>query len=362
VADDVFAKDMEEHAQQYDVVHQYTTVLRGFSANLDDDELLEVRSNPLIDFVEKDTIMSIDQSCSVPVSVGSWGLTRIAQQAKINPNNLYTYPTSAGEGTTLYVVDTGVYLEHNDFLTGRATLGFKADNTWPSRDSHGHGTHVASTAAGNAYGVARKAAIVAVMVLGPDGTGSTSGVIGGVDYSVSSAVSKNEKAVINMSLGGAFSALLNSAVNNAVASGVVVVVAAGNENQDACRVSPASADAAVTVGATTQSSGAKDKDIRASYSNYGSCLDVFGPGSLITAAWIGTPTSTNTISGTSMASPHVAGIALLLRAQHPTDSATTISNTIIARGTTGLIDLACVGATSCVNSPNIMSWNGCDQG
>jgi len=360
VSDEDFAKDLAVQAELYDVKHQYTTVLRGFAANLDDDELVEVRSNPLVDYIEKDTIMSLN-ACVTPVSVGSWGLTRIAQQKVINPNNLYTYPDTAGAGTVLYVIDTGVYTQHNDFSTGRATLGWKADNTWPGEDSHGHGTHVASTAAGNAYGVARKAKIVGVMVLGPDGRGSNAGVMGGIDYAVSQAISKGEKAVINMSLGGSFSATLNDAVNTAFSLGVVVVVAAGNENQDACLVSPASADKAVTVGATTQTP-TKDGDQRASYSNYGSCVDVFAPGSLITAAWIGSATATNTISGTSMASPHVAGIALLLRGERPTDTPTAISESIVKTGTTNVINLACSAGTSCINSPNIMGWNGCIQG
>jgi len=274
-------------------------------------------------------------------------------------DGFYSYPTTAGTGVVVYVVDTGVYLQHTDF-DGRATFGWKAEASWSDEDRNGHGTHVASTSAGKAYGVARSAAIVAVKVLGDNGSGTFAGVVGGVDWVVGQYLADGKLAVINMSLGGGYSAALNDACDSAVVNNVVVVVAAGNENSDACNSSPASADDVLSVGSTDI--GVADDDVRSYFSNYGPCVDIFGPGSDITAAWIGTPTSVRTISGTSMASPHVAGIAALLRSDLPQNSAEDIQKGVVATATPDVINLQCPPSGTCRQSPNLMAWNGCLKG
>jgi len=357
VSADVFEQDLLFASQQFDVVHQYRTVLKGFAANLDETELAIVRSNDLISHVEHDQVMKAS-ACSPPSDVFSWGLTRISQQDTVRPDDKYTFPTSAGEGVTAYVIDTGVYVSNVDF-EGRATFGWKADNKWTDADANGHGTHVSSTVAGVLYGVARKAKIVGVKVLGDDGRGSNTGVIAGVDWAVSQILAGKQVGVINMSLGGGFSSALNMAVNAAVAEGVVVVVAAGNENVDACSSSPASATDVITVGATEQGSSPGNKDWRSLFSNFGKCLDVFAPGTSITAAWIGGTTATRTISGTSMASPHVAGIAALLRGGSPSVNAKQIIHLLLNTATDHVIDLDCSTGTTCAHSPNKLAWNGC---
>jgi subtilisin family serine protease len=299
-------------------------------------------------------------ACSTPSSAGSWGLTRISQQKAVNPDGRYTFPDAAGKGVTVYVVDTGVYVDNVDF-EGRATFGWKYEASWSSTDANGHGTHVASTVAGKFYGVAREAKIVGVKVLGDNGSGTNTGVIAGIDWAVSSILSLGQTGVINMSLGGGLSTALNAAVNAAVADNVVVVVAAGNENANACGGSPSSAADAITVGATEQDI---TKDWRSVFSNYGTCVNIFAPGTSITAAWIGGTTAINTISGTSMASPHVAGVAALLRSENPSSAAKTIATLMQHGATSGNIDMDCNGAkdrNACSASPNVFLWNGCSH-
>ncbi len=207
---------------------------------------------------------------------------------------------------TAYIIDTGIRFSHNEF-GGRAVSGFDAVDGGSADDCHGHGTHVAGTVGGTTYGVAKGVALVAVRVLDCSGSGSTSGVIAGVNWVTSNHTAK---AVANMSLGGSPSTSLDTAVTNSIASGVVYAIAAGNSNRDACKFSPARTPNAITVGATTST------DARASYSNKGTCLDLFAPGSSITSAWYTGNTATNTISGTSMATPHVAGVAALYLQGH----------------------------------------------
>lgn len=238
---------------------------------------------------------------------------------------------------TVYIIDTGIYVEHNDFA-GRATFGFKAERSWSETDKHGHGTHVSSTIVGEKFGVARKAHAVAVKVLGDNGSGSNSGVVAGVDWVVSQYKANKKPSVINMSLGGSTSVILNAAVDAAFEAGIVVVVAAGNEDYDACDGSPSGASQVITVGSTEKgkfilkilrfflknsninlfiAKSPSSPDVRSYFSNWGPCVDVFAPGTGITAAWIGRPDATNTISGTSMASPHVAGVATLHLGENP---------------------------------------------
>lgn len=231
--------------------------------------------------------------------VPSWGLDRIDLQTN-TPDRTYKYATS-GSGVTIYVVDTGVNLSHSD-LAGRVSTGFSAINDGRGADDcNGHGTHVAGTAAGSSYGVAKSAKVVPVRVLNCTGSGYISDIISGINWIISTH--PGGAAVINLSIGGGYSAVLNSAITDAANRGFTVVAAAGNSSADACNFSPVSAAGVIGVGASTSS------DSFASYSNFGSCVDVVAPGSSITSAWIGSSSASNTISGTSMASPHAAGLA-----------------------------------------------------
>jgi len=350
-------KELSFATENFEVMHKYTKVIRGFSARLTDEQLAAVRANPLVKEVEVNSevhaVETFQAACSTPVSVQSWGLTRISQEA-LDLNGKYTYPSAAGKDIVAYIIDTGIYIEHDDFA-GRATFGFKAQASWSSTDANGHGTHVASTVLGKAYGVARAATAVAVKVLGDNGSGDNAGVIAGVEFAVQDALKTKKKSVINMSLGGGYSSITNAAVNTAVAEGLVVAVAAGNSDLDACTSSPASAQDVLTVGSTDVG---VNQDIRSYFSNWGTCLDVFAPGSDITAAWIGGKTATNTISGTSMASPHVAGIAALYWGESPSSSNHDIQAQIVGDASENLIDFQC-RTSACTRSPNLLVFNGC---
>jgi subtilisin family serine protease len=334
----------------------YEHVFTGFAANLTAVQITALRQNPSINFIEQDQIVRAT-ACSPRVAVTSWGLTRISERTKMSLDGFYTYPTTAGSGVTAYVIDTGIYVDHNDF-GGRASFGWKADNSWSNSDGNGHGTHVTGTIIGATYGIARAAKAVAVKVLGDDGSGTNSGVLAGVNWVISQYNNAKKPSVINMSLGGGISTALNLAVDAAVDSGIVVAVAAGNSNTNACSSSPASASRVISVGSTDV--GISNTDVRSYFSNYGDCVKVFAPGSDITSAWIGSKTAKNTISGTSMASPHVAGIAALKLGDNPTGKAIDIQNSIIAGATNGVIQLQCSN-TACNKSPNLLAWNGCTK-
>jgi len=288
--------------------HTYRTALKGFAVSgLPDAAVEALRRNPRVAFVERDGIVTADGS-GVEAPTPSWGLDRIdaGAAAAVALNNSYTYPND-GTGVTAYIIDTGINRTHSDF-TGRILTGTDFVDGGTPDDCNGHGTHVAGTVGGTQYGVAKNVRIVSVRVLNCQGSGSTSDVIAGIDWVATNAI---KPAVANMSLGGGFWQALNDAVKGAVAKGVTFAVAAGNSTADACGSSPSSELTAITVGATTSS------DAIASYSNYGTCVDINAPGSGITSDWAGTSTATNTISGTSMASPHVAGAAALYLAANP---------------------------------------------
>jgi len=356
IADDHFAAELAHATENYEVLYQYQHALKGYAARLTSEQLKEVRQSQVVSWVEEDALAHA-LACSPRHPVNSWGLTRIAE-AKMSLDGHYSFPTTAGTGTIAYVLDTGIYIQHTDFA-GRATFGWKAEPGWSETDGNGHGTHVASTIVGVAYGVARSARTIAVKVLGDNGSGSWAGVIGGVDWTIGKYVGDKIPGVINMSLGGGFNAAVNAAVDAAVNAGIVTVVAAGNSNNDACGLSPAGADEVLTVGATDV--GVTETDIRSYFSSYGPCLEVFAPGSDITAAWIGSPTAVRTISGTSMASPHVAGVACLMRGEVPTAPAKDIQNSLIGSATQGEINLGCPPSGTCNQSPNLMVWNGCTK-
>jgi len=344
------------------ILHTYTTVLKGFSAVLTPAQLLQIRQNPFVSYVEVDSVVKaskVEQGSCISQTQGSWGQTRIAEE-QLNLDGTYSASSTAGEGVTAYVVDTGIYVHNVDF-DGRAHFGFKAMAAWSNTDNNGHGTHVASTVGGKTYGVAKKVTLYAVKVLGDNGQGTDSGVIAGVDWVASNYTKGGKKpSTANLSLGGGKSLVLNAAVNEAVLLGITFVVAAGNSNDNACDYSPSSASSAITVGSTDVGAGLNGEvDIRSYFSNYGSCLNVFGPGSLIKAAWIGTPTATNTISGTSMASPHVCGIVALLLADNPKLTPNQLRNTIVGDANPNMIDLKCGTNPICKESPNLLAYNGC---
>jgi hypothetical protein len=250
----------------------------------------------------------------------------------------YTYPSTSASNVTAYIIDTVININHQDF-GGRASFGFNAIDDGYSTDCNGHGTHVAGTVGGTKYGVAKDVKLVAVRVLDCGGYGTTEEVIAGIDYVTSQASSSDGPAVANMSLGGPADQPLDDAVAASIAAGVTYVVAAGNEADNACAYSPARASAAITVGATDR------VDLRAGFSNYGSCLDIFAPGVGITSAYIGSTTATATLNGTSMAAPHVAGAAALLLAQHPTWTPRQVRDSIVTTGISGAV----VGPTGSID-------------
>lgn len=313
---------------------EYRRVLNGFAADLSSDEATRLARDPRVAYVEQDQVVTIDAT----QSSATWGLDRIDQR-NLPLSTTYTY-TATGAGVTAYIIDTGIRLTHNEFGT-RATSGFDAVDGGAADDCNGHGTHVAGTVGGTTYGVAKGVSLVAVRVLDCGGSGSTSGVIAGIDW-VTAHHGGSNPAVANMSLGGGASTALDNAVAASIADGVTYAVAAGNSNRDACRYSPARTPAAITVGATTST------DARASYSNYGKCLDLFAPGSSITSAWYTSNSATATISGTSMATPHVAGVAALYLQGSPSASPATVRNALVANATSGKVTSAGRG------SPNLL--------
>ncbi|MFI8510961.1 S8 family peptidase [Streptomyces sp. NPDC085460] len=302
----------------------YTSALNGYSVELSEAQAKKLAADPAVKSVAQNRVFSINATQPNPPS---WGLDRIDQRA-LPLNQSYTYPDTAGQGVTAYIIDTGVRISHSDF-GGRAFNGFDAvDNDNVSQDGNGHGTHVAGTVAGSAYGVAKKAKIVGVRVLDNNGSGTTAGVVAGIDWVTRNAV---KPAVANMSLGGGADATLDAAVRNSIASGVTYAVAAGNSNANASNYSPARVSEALTVGSTTST------DARSSFSNYGSVVDIFAPGSSITSAWHTGDSATNTISGTSMASPHVAGAAALYLGDNPTATPAQVGTALVNAATPNVV-------------------------
>jgi len=341
----------------------YTKVLKGFAAPLSPEALAAAQQHQHFDFFEEDQIVhaiefeeSTQRDKCLEAPTASWGLARICERRKVNANSRYYYPEDSGKSINAYIIDTGIYIANVDF-EGRAEFGFKANNAWSNSDGNGHGTHVASTVGGKNYGVAKRAALIAVKVLGDDGSGTNAGVIAGVEWAAKDHEKRGRRAVANLSLGGGKSAALNTACNAAMAGGLFMVVAAGNDNRNACDYSPASATDVVTVGSTTLN--VQGLDQRSSFSNWGPCVEIFAPGSDITAAWIGSTTATRTISGTSMASPHVCGVGALVLDAQPKISTAEAKRQLVKDGTEGVINLACTGV--CGATANIMVWNGCSD-
>ncbi|MFF5263530.1 S8 family peptidase [Actinomadura viridis] len=299
--------------------HRFGKVLNGFAAKLSAAQLERLRKTPGVLGVEQDGVIRASATQTNPPS---WGLDRI-DQTNLPLSNSYTY-NRTGAGVTAYIIDTGIATSHSNF-GGRASNVYDAFGG-NGQDCNGHGTHVAGTVGSSSYGVAKGVNLRGVRVLDCSGSGSFSGVIAGMNWVASN---HTKPAVANMSLGGGYSSSVNSAANSLASSGVFLAVAAGNESQPACNVSPASAANATTVAASTRT------DARATYSNYGGCVDLYAPGSGITSTWLNG--GTNTINGTSMASPHVAGVGALYKAAYGDASYSTIRSWLTSNATSGVI-------------------------
>ncbi|KAL2255475.1 hypothetical protein VTK26DRAFT_3272 [Humicola hyalothermophila] len=300
---------------------------KGFAGKINDALLDIVRAIPDVEYVEEEAIFTINAYTSQ--TNAPWGLARLS--SKTPGSTTYTYDSSAGEGTCAYVIDTGIYTGHSDF-GGRASFAANFVDS-SNTDGNGHGTHVAGTIGGTKYGVAKKTRLYAVKVLGADGSGSTSGVVAGINFVAEDAPKRNcpNGVVANMSLGGSRSSSINAAAAALVDAGIFLAVAAGNENTDARYSSPASESSVCTVGATDS------RDRKSSFSNYGSVVDIHAPGTNILSAWIGSSSASNTISGTSMASPHIAGLGAYLLALEGKRSPEALCSYIKSTANSGVI-------------------------
>ncbi|TVY23887.1 Subtilisin-like protease [Lachnellula hyalina] len=314
-------------------------LLKGYQINADSGTMDKIGAKPEVDYIQKDRKVYANDLTTQ--TQAPWGLGRISHRDK--GSHSYTYDTTAGSGANVYVVDTGIYTGHSEF-GGRASMGANFVTGSDNTDENGHGTHCAATIAGTNYGVAKSANVVGVKVLGKDGVGSTSDVISGVQW-----VGANHaaNAVLTMSLGESFDSAVNSAVKSIYNLGVTVVVAAGNSATDVSGFSPASEPTAITVGAIDSG------DARASFSNFGSLVDIFSPGVNILSAWIGGTDATRMMSGTSMAAPHVAGLAAYLIVLESISTPAAVASRLQALATSGKI-------TQAESTNNLIGYNGDD--
>lgn len=355
IADDIF----QGLKHTYNIAGDFL----GYSGHFDDSVIEQVRRHPDVEFVERDSVVHAMEDTGEVEKNAPWGLARISHRDSLTFSdfNKYLYAADAGEGVDVYVIDTGTYIDHVDF-EGRAHWGKTVPEGDADEDGNGHGTHCSGTIAGKKYGVAKKANVYAVKVLRSNGSGSMQDVVKGVEWAAEAHIQKVKKgkkgfkgSAANMSLGGGKSPALDRAVNGAVAAGIHFAVAAGNDNADSCNYSPAAAENAITVGASALD------DSRAYFSNYGKCNDIFAPGLSIISTWIGSKYAVNTISGTSMASPHIAGLlAYYLSLQPSADSAYAVADITPKKMKENILSIATVGALTDVpaDTKNILAWNG----
>jgi PKD repeat protein len=317
--------EVDQIGQNYGATatYRYKSAMKGFAGKLSPAAVEALRNDPRIAYIEQNQTMSLSTS----QTGATWGIDRIDQR-NLPLSGTYDYAAD-GTGVTVYIIDTGINFTHNEY-NGRAFKGIdEVTSGGTAADCNGHGSHVSGTVGGTIYGVAKNVKLVAVRVLDCAGSGSTAGVIAGIDWvTAQKNANPSVPSAANMSLGGGLSSTLNTAVENSVTAGVVYAIAAGNSTADACTFSPASAPNAITVGATDS------KDGFASFSNFGSCVDINAPGVSITSAWMGSTTATNTISGTSMATPHVAGTIALYLQVHPSATAADVDKDLKANAST----------------------------
>ena len=312
------------------VNREYGTALKGYAAALPAAALAEVRSDPDVAYVEADAVVS-----ATATQLGApWGLDRI-DQSSLPLSGSYSY-TATGAGVTAYIIDSGFRFGHSQFA-GRAVSGYDAVDGGFADDCDGHGTHVAGTVGGSTYGVAKQVSLVAVRVLDCAGSGANSGVLAGIDW-VTGNHAPGQPAIANMSLGGSASRAVDAAVQRSIADGVSYAVSAGNDDKDACSDSPARVADALTVASTNSA------DARSSFSNFGACVDLFAPGSSIMSSWYTSDTATNTVSGTSMAAPHVAGVAALYLQDNPAAAPAAVANAVRAAATAGKVTAVGTGS------------------
>jgi subtilisin family serine protease len=335
--------------------YNITKNFMGYAAYLTKDEVELIRDDPIVAEVHPDTnvyLFGRQQACdTTQANVRAWGICRVSHYGAITSGALTTYKwdsSEAGSGVDVYVIDTGIKTTHQEF-EGRAVWGANYVDSIRD-DNNGHGTHCAGTIGGSTVGVARYSRVVAVRVLNGQGSGTNSGVISGINYAATTARSRGVPSVASMSLGGGYNAAMNNAVASLVSSGVTTAVAAGNDNANACNYSPASTPTAITVGAT--STDASNRDIRSSFSNYGNCVDVFAPGSNIYSCGITSNSAYATMSGTSMACPHVAGLAAVVLHKQPTLTPARVKEAIINDGNWDHI-------TNPSTPNNVIIYNGC---
>ncbi|MGW7244514.1 S8 family peptidase [Streptomyces sp. NPDC054804] len=306
------------------ISHTYGRVLNGYAVQASAGQARRLAADPRVASVVQDTRIRLDRTQTNPPS---WGLDRV-DQAGLPLDRTYTWPGSGGAGVTVYVIDTGIRISNRDF-GGRAGYGWDfVGNDGSAGDGNGHGTHVAGTITGTRYGIAKKARVVSVRVMDNAGRGTTAQVIAGIDWVTAHA---RKPAVANLSLGGAHNAQLDAAVRNSIRSGVTYTVAAGNDGVPAARSSPADVPQVLTVGATDRT------DARARFSNFGGAVDLFAPGVAITSDSYASDTGRTTYSGTSMASPHVAGAAALYLAGHPKATPAQVAAALIAGAASGKV-------------------------
>ena len=320
-----------EHAQRFgaDIQYVYENALKGYTASMPQGALGALAGDSRVASVELDA----EVHAFTTQTNATWGIDRIDQRS-LPLSTTFTY-LNTGAGVKAYIIDTGIRLSHSQFggraIDGRDTV----DGSLPAADCNGHGTHVAGTVGGSTYGVAKGVTLVAVRVLNCSGSGTTSGVIAGIDWVTGNHLA-GQRAVANMSLGGGVSSALDTAVRNSIADGVSYAIAAGNGNifgqaVNACNTSPARVTEAMTISATTNT------DRKATWANYGSCVDWFAPGVGITSAWYSSNTATRTISGTSMATPHTTGVAALYLQSNPAASPATVRTALFNATTKGVV-------------------------